>query len=65
MLYPMPGEPLVRGGVRGTWEYVFDTDDHKPKYLHRECDAVAEDGRCIMCGAPSPTLWTSPAPADR
>lgn len=58
MLRPVNGEPIVRDAVRGTWEYVYDEDDGHHKYLHRECDAIEENGHCVMCGAPSPTIWT-------
>jgi hypothetical protein len=59
VLYPAKGEPIVRHETRGTWEYVYDTDDGHHKYLHRECDAVEEDGYCVMCGAACPTIWTA------
>ena len=60
MLLPVDGEPIVEGGPMGTWEYVFDTDDGHHKYLHRECDAMCtREGFCVMCGSPSPTIWTT------
>jgi hypothetical protein len=59
MLREMPNEPIVDGGQRGRWEYVYDTDDGHHKYLHLNCDAICDrEGHCVMCGAPSPTIWT-------
>ena len=57
-LIPVANEPIIRSSTRGTWEYVFDTEDRMHKYLHRECDMTEENGHCIGCGAPCPTLWT-------
>jgi hypothetical protein len=60
LVRPVPGEPLVTDSHGTRWEYVFDAEDGHHKYLHRACDAVCDrEGYCIMCGAPSPILWTS------
>jgi len=34
----------------GRWEYCYDTEEQRHVYLHVDCDAIAENGRCILLG---------------
>lgn len=59
MLLPVKGEPIVDGGARGRWEYVYDTETKQHSYLHLTCDVLSDkEGFCMMCGAASPIKWT-------
>ena len=59
MILPVENEPIIDCSQRGRWEYVRDSETGWRGYMHSTCDAVtSEDGLCIMCGAPCPTVWT-------
>lgn len=59
MLVAVENEPIVKTGW-GRWEYVRDTKTGWRGYLHLDCDVVEDqDGYCIMCGAPCPTIQSS------
>jgi len=55
MLIPVENEPIIEyDGQR--WEYVFDTEEKKHYYLHKNCDCLTDDqGYCLLCGKASPT----------
>ena len=60
MLVAVAGEEIVRHETRGRWEYVKDTQTGWRGYLHMDCDALTtNEGYCVMCGAPCPTMWTA------
>lgn len=59
MIEAVENEPIVRSETRGRWEYVRDTETKWQGYLHMDCDALTDnEGYCVMCGAPCPTIWT-------
>jgi len=54
-------ESIVDYGIRGKWVYCHDSEDGHGKYVHLDCDSVEDiSSHCVMCGKPSPTIWSYP-----
>lgn len=58
------GEPRVNSQTRGRWDFVRMVHPKSGRtidrrYYHVDCDCITNrEGHCILCGAPSPILWT-------